>query len=520
MTKKLVLLFLCLTAAAYCFGADFEEKLKQEIHFQGEAPRIGRIMIDDMKAGINEATWIYVHAACEEYKKSKPACVILELNTPGGEVYAAQRISDALKELDTQFGVPVVAHINNWAISAGALLAYSCRFIVIAKDASMGAAEPVTFGETGEMKEAPEKVNSALRSDFLNRARFFGRNGDIAEKMVDKDLILVKRNGAIIRLLSDEDIIKTGPTPDVVISPKGKLLTLNAEQLIEYNVADAMLPPLKREPLTAEELSSGTFPVAKSALGELPFFGASHAIIDTFQMSWQTRFFALLANPMVSSLLFLGLMVGFYMEMSSPGFGLPGLVALLSLFFIILSSFAMQAIGWLEPILFLFGLFLFFLELFFFPTMGILGVLGSLFMLAGLIGMMVPGIGSVSFDSEGVNAAGEYVLSRLGYISFSILVACLVIALLSRYMTPKLQAMQRIVLVDTPLLATKPQKNLTNLQIGQEARVTATLRPAGKIEIQGVEYDAQSSGGYIEAGKEVRIIDIQGEKIITEELYR
>ena len=109
-------------------------------------------------------------------------------------MFAAQQISDALKELDTQYGIPVVAYINNWAISAGAMLAYSCRYIVVVKDASMGAAAPVIASETGEMKEASEKINSAMRADFAGgRARFFDRNPNIAEGMVDKDLILVPK---------------------------------------------------------------------------------------------------------------------------------------------------------------------------------------------------------------------------------------------------------------------------------------------------------------------------------------
>ena len=80
------------------------------------------------------------------YKKNPPLFLILELNTPGGEVFTAQKISDALKELDTQMDIPVVAYINTWAISAGAMIAYSCRYIAIVNDSSMGAAEPVPDG--------------------------------------------------------------------------------------------------------------------------------------------------------------------------------------------------------------------------------------------------------------------------------------------------------------------------------------------------------------------------------------
>ena len=85
----------------------------------------------------------------------------------------------------------------------------------------MGAAEPLTM-EGQKMEVASEKVNSALRADFANRASFFGRNPHIAEAMVDKDIILVLREGAIVRLDSDDQIHK-GDHPDQVISPKGKL---------------------------------------------------------------------------------------------------------------------------------------------------------------------------------------------------------------------------------------------------------------------------------------------------------
>lgn len=508
----------------------FEQRLARFIHAPqaGQEPRIGRILIEDRQNGISQSTWIYVNTALNYYKKTKPICIVLELNTPGGEVFAAQRISDALKELDTQYDIPVIAYINNWAISAGAMLAYSSRFIVIAKDASMGAAEPVYIGEAGKMETASEKVNSALRTDFANRAKFFDRNPFIAEAMVDKDVILVKRGGEIIKLDAEDQIRKDGANPDIVISPKGKLLTLNAEQLIEFGVADMMLPPTKFEQLTEQELSSNLWPLSKSPLSKIPYLQKTfpNAKIDTFEMNWQSKFLAFLASPQITSALFLGMVICFYIEMSAGAFGLAGVVGLLCLFFIVLSSFALEAIHWLEPILLLFGIFLLSLELFFFPTLGILAVIGALFMIAGLFGMMLPGIGSIEFNGETFNAAGEYVLSRLGWLSGSLLIALLFIGVLSRFMVPKFNLMRRIVLGDTALLATgeheMKSKSIVpqvSLNLGDHAVVSATLRPAGKIVISGQELDAISSGGFIEKGKSVIILRIEGEKIIVEEAY-
>ncbi len=317
-------LFIMGTAAASDekLMASLKEHIK--VHPKG-VNKVGLIKIGDRSTSISQSTWLYVKSALDHFKETKPDFLILELNTPGGEVFAAQMISDALKELDTQNQIPVVAYINNWAISAGAMLAYSCRYIVVVSDGSMGAAEPVIASETGEMKEASEKVNSVMRADFANRARFFGRNPYIAEGMVDKDVILVQRHGEIIKLDRENQIKTTGQDPDVLIKAKGKLLTLDAVQLMKYGVADLMVQPKQLVHITPEEREKGEWPASKVLLFTAPFFDSiPNAVVDEFKPDWKTQFFMILANPIVSSILFLGMMVGFYIEMSNPGVSLPG----------------------------------------------------------------------------------------------------------------------------------------------------------------------------------------------------
>lgn len=357
------------------------QQLREHIHFNTEGPnKIGYILIGDRVSGINQSTWLYVKTALEKYKQERPIFIILELNTPGGEVYSAQQISDALKEMDTQLDIPVIAYVNNWAISAGAMIALSCRFIAVAKDGSIGAAEPVIQEQTGKMEAASEKVNSALRADFANRAHFFGRNPYIAEAMVDKDMILVVREGKVIKLDDESQIRWSGPHPDLLISKKGKLLTLDAEQALKYGIADFLVPPTKTIPVTSSEEQSGKWPASKMALMQLPFFKEiPQAEIDAYRMDWKMRFLAFLASPTIASLLFLGLVVGFYLEMTTPGATLPGTVAAVSLFLIILSSFALEIGNWLELILLLAGIAIILVELFVLPTFGLLGFIGILF---------------------------------------------------------------------------------------------------------------------------------------------
>ena len=503
-----------------------EERLQEHIKFNPDGQnRVGRISIANRSTSISDATWLYVKVALDYYKKNRPAFIILELNTPGGEVFAAEKISDALMAFDTQENIPIIAFIDNWAMSAGAMLAFSSRFIFISKDASMGAAEPITASSTGEMQSASEKVNSAIRADFKNRANFFGRNPDLAEAMVDKDVILVLRDGKIVRLNAESQIRSTEPNPDVVISPKGKLLTLTADQLMEFGIADAMILPTKLEPITEQEKIAGKWPAQKSLVFQVPNIEKiPDAVIDDYQMDWKTRFFVFLANPIVSSILMLGLMLGFYMEMSSPGFGVPAIIGLLCLFLLTLSYLSLDIANWLEVILLATGLLVIIIDIFVLPTFGLLGFIGLILALGGLFAMLLPGIGSINFDfdTKTFNAAGIALLERLAWFSATLIVGFLLILLLARFVTPSVAAWSRLVLTggeqdaSEGYVAGVDTKKLP--PIGSKGEVVSTLRPAGKVMINNTIYDAVSSGGYIEQGTSISVSQLDGSTIVVEEI--
>lgn len=518
----LLLLFLLFFSSLHATSLD--EDLQNHIKWHAEGQNnVGKIVIDDKSNGISQATWVYVKNALDYYKQHKPAFIILELNTPGGEVYSAQKISDALKDMDIQMGVPIVAYINNWAISAGAMLAYSSRFIAIAKDASMGAAEPVIQG-TGdtELKTASEKVNSAFRTDFANRAGFFDRNPLLAEAMVDKDIILVLRDGKILKLDQENQIRTAEPNPDRVISAKGKLLTLDAKELMEFNVANILLEPVRLESISEKEQASGHYPASKEALFQYPFFkNIPNAAMDVYKMDWKTQFFVLLANPIVASALMLAMMLGFYIEFNTPGFGLPGTVALTALFLIILSSFSLEIADKLELIFIITGLLILAAEVFLLPTFGLLGFIGVILFLIGFFGLLLPGIGSIEyeFDTQTFNAAGEAFIDRLGYVLGTLFIGMGMILLLARYIAPSFHYLKRLVLTG------HEQEGYTAgldegafPTIGKEGLAVSFLRPSGKVTVDGVLFDAMSRGRYIEKGAKVKVVGHEASTLIVEQL--
>jgi len=512
--RSVFLWFFCsviLLCSASLLGSQEEHDFFRNSTFAlEEGAYIGRITISDYKQGISEATYLYVKAAVEDFRKRRPAYVIVELNTPGGEVFAAQRIANLLRSLDTNDGIPVIAYVNNWAISAGAMLAYSCRYIVVSPDASMGAATPVIQTAEG-MGEAPEKVNSALRSDFANRAAFFGRNPYIAKAMVDADLILVEREGAIVELSSEEDIERDGPSRDRLISAKGKLLTLTADEMIELRLADYRVSKqIARGP---REFFPKKEVLGQTDLRELPgFVEAPEAVLETFEMDTKTSIVAFLVRPSVVSVLFFIAFVGIYFELSAPGFGLPGIAGGLAVLLLITGSFAQEAITWFEPICLVLGIALVALELIAFPMFGLLMTVGGALGLYGLFSILMPGLSSVQFDGGNVNAAGRYVLERLTWLSAAFLAGLAAIVVIYRRFPLHLLHSSGIVLEDTAV-----QEHFAHpVSVGDTARVVSALRPSGKIECQGVLYDALGRGPFVEKGEQVRVVKVRSNVIEVE----
>lgn len=496
---------------------ELDLSLSEHIHYhEKEKNRVGHIYIGGHETQISQGTYLYVKKALEYFQKElKPIFVILELDTPGGQVFPAQKISDELKNFDINYGIPVIALINNWAISAGAMLAYSSRYIAVVKDGSMGAAQPVS--QSGE--KTSEKVNSAIRADFANRASFFDRNPLLAEAMVDADLILVLREGKIVELSDNKDILKT----DRVITRKGKLLTLNSKELYDLGVADMRLMPAKLVPITTQQKEVGEWSFDQSLLATYPFFSKiPNAVVKSYQMDWKTQFFSFLASPLVTSILFLGLLLGAYIEISTPGFGIAGGVALVCLALIVLSSFALQAAGWLELIILGVGIALILVEIFLIPGFGVTGILGIILALAGLFAMLLPGLRDIKFDfdTNTLNAAGEFILHRIAYLAAAIVIGVVVIAILARFIVPRLAIFSPLVLrgeQEAGLGYVSGMKKEELPDIGSVGVVVSPLRTAGKVEIKEQIYDAVSSGKFIPKGEKIKVISIQGSKLIVEE---
>ncbi len=154
---------------------------------------------------------------------------------------------------------------------------------------------------------------------------------------------------------------------------------------------------------------------------------------------------------------------------------------------------------WLVIILFVAGLTLLFSE-FLLPG-GFLGVLGGLAVVASVI------IGWIRFPEYGLFIfGGEFIGVVLGLM-------------LGFYVMTKTGMYNRLVMGDEQVKEAgyySPSEDPA--LVGQLATVQTALRPAGSIAHEGKRIDAVSDGTFIDAGKTVRVIQVEGHRVVCEEV--
>ncbi len=453
---------------------------------------------------IDQSTYLYVKYGLEAFRKEKVRFVLLDLNTPGGEVFAALRISDELKKMDREYHIPVIAFVDNWALSAGALLAYSCPIIGAVSEASMGAAEPVTVGSDGKMETASEKMVSALRTEFATVASLYGRNPLIAEAMVDKDVVLVLRKGEIVKLQDNDQIIKEGPDPDYVINAKGKLLTLDAKKMQEFEISDFTVPEMSVE---------GSSFLAGEKLSQDPFFKNSSIRWIPYQ-NWKIQVFAFLSNPLVSSMLMMGVMIGLYGAVQNQGLGFTSFLGITCLALVLISSFATEIIGFLELVILFLGLILLLVDVFLLSGFGALGVLGLILFLLGMTAIVLPPMQGFSWDPTHWSISMSEWFYRLSLFLFVFLLFFFLVLPLSSFLFRKTISFKKLVLKE-------PEGSIEEIKeipkIGSLGVSVSALRPFGKVEIGGIFYEAQTEGELISSYAQVEVVAYKGTFLIVRE---
>ena len=303
-----------------------------------------------------------------------------------------------------------------------------------------------------ETVPATPKVLSAWRGEMESVAERQGRDPLIAAAMVDQEVEI-------------EGLVAAG-----------EILTLTASQALEVGYAEYLVG--NRAEVLAE-------------------LGLTQARVEEVEPTWMERVARAVTSPSIAPIFLIIGFLGLGMELYMPGWGVAGFVGIASLALYFGGHMLAGLAGWEALLSFMLGVVLLFVEAFVTPGIGIAGISGMVLVFAG-----------VYFTTgDPVQALRTIMISFFGAIA--------AIGLMLRYGGDS-KAWSRLILADnlnreSGYTSTSEKAHL----VGKTGTAATMLRPAGIADIEDDRLDVVSEGGFIPAGKKVRVVKVEGSRIIV-----
>ncbi|MFA0962985.1 nodulation protein NfeD [Roseivirga sp. BDSF3-8] len=416
-----------------------------------------KVFVFGIQSEIDPRTNRKSELALEEAREVGADMVIIEMNTYGGALNDADEIRTRI----LNYEIPIYVFINKNAASAGALISIACDSIYMASGASIGAATVVN--QTGDA--APDKYQSYMRSIMRSTAEATGRNPEIAEAMVDENLVVDS------------------------ISEAGSVITFSTTEAMRYGFCEGRVSSV--EDILVQQ-------------------GVYDYEITEYTLSTTDKIIAFFLNPFVSGFLIMIILGGIYFELQTPGVGFPILAALIALVLYLVPYYLHGLAENWELITFALGLVLLALEVFVIPGFGIAGIGGLILTLGSLVLMMV---GNDGLDFSFVPMS--FLIEALSSVMVALLAAVvLIIFLASRMSSGNSAFINRFALADTQDREqgyVSAHREISML--GMTGKAYTVLRPSGKVLIDGQVYDAFTRGDYIQEGDAVVVTEETGSSL-------
>ncbi|NMA00949.1 MAG: nodulation protein NfeD [Clostridia bacterium] len=333
---------------------------------------------------------------------------------------------------------------------------------LIALSADHIAMQPgATLGDAemriGNERVTDEKLLSNWKKELASAAEAQGRDPEIAMAFADRDMVI-------------EGVIE-----------EGKLLTLTTKEALELGMADYQVQ-------NREEL--------------LDLFGLENPRIINADPTTTERIARFLTNPLISPILLTLGIAGLAIEfLTAGGFGIFGLIGLGSLALFFAGFIVLGMSNWTVVLLFILGILLLIGEAFA-PGFGILGISGLISIIASIV------LVSPSFEAALISLT----VALIGTI---ILVPISFKFLAVRGVWQKLILGSKLGTEEGYVAAKKELADYIN----KEGVAINTLRPAGTVELEdGTRLDVVSSGDYIPKDSKVRIVKVEGNRIVVQKI--
>lgn len=398
---------------------------------------------------IDQAAQRLVTLGLEKAAETDADYVLLDLNTYGGAVNAADSIRSAILRYDK----PVVAFINMQAASAGALISIACDSIYMKTGSSIGAATVVD--QAG--KVMPDKYQSFMRGMMRSTAQANGRDPHVAESMTDT----------------------------------ANVLSMTPTEAIEVGYC--------------EGVCESEFEVAQQVTGSDSF------IIKNMDddLTWLDKLIQFLLNPLLQSIFMMMIIGGIFVEIRTPGIGLPLLTAVVGALLYFAPGYLGHLVSYWEILLFVVGLVLIGVEIFVLPGFGVCGITGILAVVVSLAFAMVDNAELFHWDGT-INL--QPIVMPLGIVVISAAVAVFGSVWLVKklYTTRSFDhiALRQELKADEGF--TGVVSGLQTL-VGEHVTVFTDMRPSGKvITSDGRIFEATLKfGGFASKGEALEVISAE-----------
>lgn len=448
----------------------------------------------------------FVRRHLEAAERSGAKTIVIEIDSPGGELHACLELCEKIQEVDPR--AKTIAYVPREALSGAALATIACDERYLAPGARLGDVGVIESGHDGAFRFAEAK----LRSDVALRAREFAKRSGVepafAEAMVDKDLEVFKYANETTGETAFFSEAEVAARPDAADWTRGELVFESRKNNF-FEVSG------KR----ADELGIATG-LAASEEAFVEAIGLER-MPPRHRWTWTDGAAAFFNHPLVSFLLIAAGLIALYVEFSAPGLSAGGLLAGLCFVLFFWSHFFGGTAQWLEVILFATGIVFLLCEFTVLPGFGIAGVTG----LVLVIGSTILAMQSFVLPAD---QADWRALSISAVVTIGACVAStILLAALVRYFHV-LPGLGKMVLkpeaydpaggefdADGKKVAVGGS-GAEPLFVGDWGIAVAPLKPTGIAEFADRRFSVSTQGEYLEAGEPVRIVAVRGRKIVVE----
>ena len=458
--KSLLLIFVCLASLLPLQAA--EKNIST-----------GSVVVLPVKGAVSEAQFFFLRRALKNAESVAASAVVLDMDTPGGDLKATEKIVQMLSKSP----IPAYTYVNANAGSAGALIALGTKKVFMAPVSAIGAAAPVA----GSGQEIPETMNAKIVSYYSGYFRSVAQKNGYHPELVDGFMNLDKE-------------VKIGGE---VINPKGALLTLSAQEAVRDIGGKPLLAFAIEPDVAALVTTCGLSPERIVRLEPSGFENIAQ---------WIT---------MLAPLFLLGGVMGAYLEFKAPGFGVAGVLSAVC-FLLFFGGHYIAGLTGLEMVaLFVMGVLCILIEVIFFPGVFFLALGGALMVLAALFFSMVD-----LYPAQPINFSFDRLQVPMWNLIITFVASAVGVALLARFL-PSIPVFRSLFLSSSSPAGPSLAPVVTELgaaakvSIGEMGVALSILRPSGRAQISQGVFDVMTNGEFLEAGTKIQVLAVNGQNIIV-----